>query len=150
MAATGALSQGYSKAAAAESQSNAFAYQAQQDRNRAQVAYQQGNQNEEAQRRQADQQLGRIRANAAQSGVGTDGSAADVLQQSTTNSTLDALNIRYQADLQARGALAQADLDTFSARTKNQEATNARIGAWLNAGSAALSGGRGYLSGGGA
>ena len=147
MQVVGAFAQGQQQAAGYKAQAAAFDAQAQQERQRATVAYQQGNANEEAQRRQARQALGNARAAAAEGG-GMDGSGADVVAQSATNAELDALNIRYQADLTARGALAQADMDQFSASMARSKASQAKTAAWLNAGSQALSGYGSYLKNG--
>lgn len=101
-------------------QADMLDYQAQQNRYGATNAVQQAGQSEETQRRIADQQLGAARAGAAQSGVGLDGSAADVVQQSATNAELDALNIRYGGVLKAKAATDQADLDTWQAKALRQ------------------------------
>lgn len=142
----GAISSGNAASANAESAANAADYNAEVDRQRATVAYQQGNANEEAQRRQAAQVLGRQRAATAQAGLDlASGSALDLYQQSATNAELDALNIRYGADLQARGAQQQGVLDEMSASQQRMNASSALTGGYLNAGAAALSSYGSYL-----
>lgn len=61
---------------------------------------------EEQQRRQARLEAGKRRAAIAQSGTGFDGSNADVERQSQIFAELDALNIRYQGELEY-GALTE-------------------------------------------
>lgn len=129
----GQLQQAYSQASMSDAQKDQFLMSAQANRWRAGTIYQQGNRNEESQRREADIRMGQARAMAAQSGTGMDGSAVDVIQQSASNAELDALNIRYESDLAARGALAQADQDVFGARIKKREAHNLRVGGIMSA-----------------
>lgn len=95
---------------------------------------------EEAQRRQAKQVLGEQRAALAQAGIGLSGSASDVYGQSAARAELDALNIRYSGELDARGLLAQSDQYRYDASVNRMNATSARRGGYLNAASALLSG----------
>lgn len=141
----GALSKGYSRATELETQSRQMTYQAQQERVNAQMELAQGNQNEEAARRKAAVQMGEQRASAAASGTGlTTGSNFDLLSQNAANYELDALSIRYGAELQARGSLAQADMDEFSAKAFKSQAKNARYGAWLSGASSILNSASSY------
>lgn len=137
--AIGAISSAQSSARAQEAQAGMYDYQAAMDRQRAAVAYQQGGAQEEQQRRAARQALGQTRAAIAQSGTGADGSGADVLQQSATNAELDALTVRYGADLQARNALAQADMDQYSGKMLRWGASNTKRAGYMNAAASALS-----------
>lgn len=118
--------------ASAQSQQHAAEYNAQVDKQRMDVAAQQGAANEDATRRRGDIALGREAAAMADAGTGLDGSNADVYKQSATAVELDALNVRYQGKLGVIGAQDQLQLDNLSA------ASAGRSG-WLNAGAAALS-----------
>ena len=69
----------------------------------ARIARQQGGAREEQQRRRAREFMGTQRAAAGQAGVGLGGSIADVLGDSASEAELDALNIRYETNLQALG-----------------------------------------------
>lgn len=71
---------------------------------------------EEAQRRTARRVLGSQRAALAQSGIGLDGSAADVMQQSAANAELDALTTRYEGELRSRGMETQARLERYQGK----------------------------------
>jgi len=135
----GSIGAGNSAAAQQRSAAQAAEYNAQVDRNRADNAMQVANANEEAQRRHARIVMGQTRAGLAQAGIGAEGSASDVLQQSSGNAELDALNIRYQGQLQAQGLTNQANLDDYTARTARSNASSARTGGWLNAGASLLS-----------
>ena len=109
------------------------------------------NANEEAQRRKARAALGDQRGALAQAGIGLDGSAADVYEQSAENAELDALNIRYQGALQANGFLNEANGYRDAAEQHRANASNAKSGMWLRAGASALSSfatSSGYLGGG--
>lgn len=73
---------------------------------------------EEAQRRAAAKFLGKQRAAIAQSGIGMgSGSSLDIARQSAVEAELDALNIRYEGELRATGAKAQAQ--QFRAQAKS-------------------------------
>lgn len=140
MKSLGGLYSGYSQSASEESQARAMRYQATLDRQRAALAFQQGNQNEEAQRRRAGIEAGEARAAAAQSGTGlTTGSNLDVIQQNATNAELDALNIRYGAELQARGSLAEADMEDFNAGIMSKRASYTKRSAWMGFAASELS-----------
>lgn len=140
MGAMGAISSANAQAASQNSAANASEYNAEVDRQKAAVAFQQGNANEEAQRRSAAITLGKQRAGAAQSGVDlASGSALDLYKQSATNAELDALNIRYGAQLQSQGFQQQATLDTMSAQQARNNASAATTAGYLSAGASALS-----------
>lgn len=83
----------------------------------AQIERQQTVARESKQRRESNQVLGMQRAAFAQSGAGLDGSAADVMAQSATNAELDAMMIRYEGDLRARGLKEQAKQERFAGKT---------------------------------
>lgn len=134
-----AISQANAASSQAKSQANAAEYNATVDKQRADVAMQQSNANEDAQRRSSRIALGQQRAGLVESGIGTDGSAADLAGQSSLNAEMDALNIRYQGKLQASGALAQQGLDSYSATAARSNASNIQTAGYFNAGAAALS-----------
>ena len=115
---------------AARSQSQASEYNATVASQRATVALDQGNANEEAQRRRGQMILGTQAAGAADNG-GLQGTNVDLLKQSATNVEMDALNIRYGAKLQALSAQDQEQLS-------RQQARDATTSGWFNAGAAAL------------
>lgn len=107
-------------------------FQADVAKQRAKVAADQGNVNEEAQRRRAGMALGQQRAAILQAGGGTDGTNAELAKESGTNAELDALNIRYQGKLGVMTNTADASAATFAG-------DNANTAGYLNAGAAALS-----------
>jgi hypothetical protein len=140
VAAVGALKSAQAQSQQADAAANAATYNALADNNRATVALQQGNANEEAQRRQAALALGSQTAAMAQSGTDlASGSALDLYKQSATNAELDALNVRYGAQLQAQGLQSQGTLDAMQATQNRSNASTAMSAGYLNAGAAALS-----------
>jgi hypothetical protein len=148
--AIGAIQAGNAQAASYQSQQQAANYNATIEAQNARVARQQANAREEAQRRQARQVLGEQRAALAQAGIGLSGSAADVYGQSAANAELDALNIRYEGELQARGLLAQSELTRYEGKVAGMNASSARRGGYLDAASSLLVGGSkayGYYKG---
>lgn len=66
------------------------------------------NQNEEAKRRENYIEMGRNRASIGQTGTGFGGSNYDIERQNEIFQELDALNIRYEGNVQRQGLLAQA------------------------------------------
>jgi hypothetical protein len=85
-------------------------------RRKAEISRQGFGQREEQQRRDARILAGKRRAAIAQSGTGFDGSNADVERQSQIFAELDALNIRYQGELENHGLLEQANQYDLAAR----------------------------------
>lgn len=151
IAAYGAYQSGKATEASYRSQQNAAEYNATIERQNATTARQQAGAREEAQRRQARQILGEQRAALSQSGVGLSGSAADVYGQSAANAELDALNIRYEGELGARGLLAQSQLTSYEGRVAGMNAKSAKRAGKMDAASALLTGGAksyGYFKGG--
>lgn len=141
--ALGAIQQGNAASASAKSQANASRYNAAIQRQNAQTTRQQAGVAEEAHRRKVRQIFGKQRAAIAQSGVGSD-NMADLVEQSATAAELDALNIRYEGDLAARGLLADANLRTYEAGVADQNAKAARTAGYVGAAGSLLSGGSGY------
>lgn len=126
MQAVGSIAQGNAANAAAQANANALNQQAEAE-NRA------AGMREEQQRRQNRQFLGTQRAALAQAGIGVDGSAYDIARQSAINAELDALNIRYEGQLRAKGLRDQATVTRFEGR-------QARTAGFLGAGAAILGG----------
>lgn len=140
MQAVGAIQQGRAESAAAQSRANAEEYNAIVARQNAQVAGAQASAQEDQQRRKFRALQGEAITAAAQSGAGLDGSNADVLQQNAIANELDALTIRYEGQMKARGLMAQSELDMMNARASRRAAKDAMIGGYLNAGASILSG----------
>lgn len=86
---------------------------------------------EEAKRREASMILGKQTAALAQSGGGLGGSAADVMRQSSINAELDALTLRYEGDLRARGLEANAAQERFSGDQAKYQGRMQAIGSIL-------------------
>lgn len=105
--------------------------QADISRQNAAIAVDQANVNEESQRRRGAIARGRMAASAAE-GSGLDGTNVDVFEQSSVDTEMDALNIRYGGKIGQVSNMAQAGLQDMGA----QQAQDA---GWLNAGAAALS-----------
>lgn len=145
MSAIGALNQGQQQSSQYQHAADIARYNEAVGRSRAQSALDVGNQKEEMQRRQARLVIGQQRAASAQSGFGFSGSALDVERQSQVMAELDALNIRYGAQLEAQGFKSQADLDASQADVYDRSSSNARKGSYLGAAAAALSGTADYL-----
>lgn len=147
-----AIQSGKNQSAQYRAQQDAANYNAEIQSQNARVARQQAGAREEAHRRQARQVLGEQRAALAQAGAGLSGSAADVYGQSAANAELDALNIRYEGELDARGLLAQSELTTFEGKVSGMNAKSAKRAGYVNAASSLLAGGSkayGYAKGGG-
>lgn len=95
---------------------------------------------EQQQRREAAFIVGKQRAAGAQAGLGLGGSFADVADQSGVMAELDALNIRYTGEMEAKGLLSKAGLYSM-------EGSTARSGSYLRAATTALSGYADYSRG---
>ncbi len=139
--AIGAIQQGRAQSRQAQYQANAAEYNATVARQNAVTAGAQASAAEEQQRRDFRALQGQAIAAAAQSGTGLSGSNADVLAQNSVANELDALTIRYEGQMRARGLQAEADLQSYSAQASRRAAKDAMKGAYLNAGAAILSGG---------
>jgi hypothetical protein len=98
-------------------------------------------------RRQQRQFLGTQRAAIAQAGIGTGGSAADVVEESTTLAELDAMNLAYEGASRFMAAMTQADMLEATGIALRAGSTSAkaagRIGAYrsLLSGAASIWGG---------
>lgn len=91
-------------------------------------------------RRNQRQFLGTQRAAVAQAGIGTGGSAADVVAQSTTLAELDAMNLAYEGAARFKAALTQADLDEVNAVSYRYGSTAAQATGRIGAARSLLSG----------
>lgn len=129
--ALGAIQQGNSARRAAD-------YNAAMAEQNAAVELQQAGQREEAKRREARMILGSQRAAFAQSGGGMGGSAADVMQQSAINAELDALTLRYEGVLRARGLQAEAASERFAGKQAQRQG-------YMQAAGSILSGAGSYM-----
>lgn len=109
--AVGAIQQGQQARVTAD-------YNAKQEEVSADVARRNAAAREDAQRREARKFLGRQRAAIAESGTGFGGSATDIMIESAMDAELDALNIRYQGDLEARGLTEQAKLTRLEGKQR--------------------------------
>lgn len=127
---------GVSAIAAGDANRRALHTQADIAKQKGEIAVDQANVNEEAQRRRGAIARGRMAASAAE-GTGLDGTNLDVIQQSATDTEIDALNIRYQGKLGKLSGDEQAGFD-------NMSANDANTAGYLNAGAAALSSYGGY------
>lgn len=131
MKAYGEIQQGSAASANAKAQANAATYNAVVNEQNAQQAGMLASSRELAQRANAAQQLGNIRAGLAESGGGFEGTNAGVLNQSEVNAELDALTTRHQGVLQARDYTAQAGLNYYQAKVARVNASAAkRAGYW--------------------
>lgn len=114
-------------------QSNALRYNAQSYATEGAIAGRQGAEQEAQTRRQGSMALGHEAAAVGTAGAGYGGSAGRAMAQSAVNTQLDALNIRYKAQLQKWAFGAQA-------QNLQDEAKTARTGAFLKAGASLLTG----------
>lgn len=111
-----------------------------QDEAAAKAAQAQAARDEEAQRREASAFLGKQQAAFAEAGLGSAGTAGLLQDQSAVLAELDALNIRYEGELDARGLLAQSSLSTFEGRVSGRNARTAGQAGALSAASTLLAG----------
>jgi hypothetical protein len=144
VSAIGAISQANAASQNARSQQQAAEFNAAQANANAHNALQVADANEEAQRRKNAYILGEKRAGLIQAGIGTDGTASDVIAASGTNAELDALNIRYEGSLRAKAYQQQAAQDLFQGQAAGENASAATTAGWLGAGGAVLSGAGSY------
>lgn len=159
----GSIVQGQQQAAAAQAQAKAMAqnyefqsqaqqYQANIEKMNADSVHEQAAQQEDLQRRKFRELQAQAVTGMAESGTDpTSGSNADMLKQNSLYNELDALNIRYAGEQQARGLMAQSTLDQWNAGvsqynkqaaidTGNMTANSALTSSYFNAGTGLLSG----------
>lgn len=138
ISALGAIQQAQAASAQAKSAAQAQEYNAAVARNNEIAVNQQTSFAEDQQRRRfrALQAEGMVAA--AQSGAGLGGSNEDVLRQNAIANELDALTIRYEGQMKARGLLAQAELDRMQAEANRRAAKQAMTAGAINAGTSLL------------
>lgn len=135
--AVGAIAQGNAQAAQYDAQATATRYNADMQRRQAEAVGQQTAAREDLQRRQARQVLGQQIAAGAQSGVNiTTGSPADMFRASLYDAEMDALNIRYDGEMNRIGLLNQSKLSDWEADVANINSKTARRAGYLNAATA--------------
>lgn len=132
-AAVGSIAEGQAQKEAYKSQANANEYNAKVSDMNAQIARNNASVREEAMRRKSRQVLGQQRGAIAQAGIQFTGSAIDIMEQSSTMAELDALNTRYEGDLQARGLLATAVGERYQAAANRINAKNAQTASFIKA-----------------
>jgi len=140
MQAVGAIQQGKMAAAQGQAQMNAANYNARMKEIEAGITREQSNAREEQQRRQAREVLGRQRAAVAQASIGFGGSALDIMEESATLAELDALTIRYEGDLKAKGLLAEAEFDKYSGQVSMAMGKAAKKASYVSAAASILQG----------
>ena len=150
MQAVGAIQQGKMAEAQGRAQQQAANYNARMKEIEAGITREQTNAREEQQRRQARQILGKQRAAVAQAGIGWGGSALDIMEESATLAELDALTIRYEGDLKAKGLLAEAEFDRYSGEVSAAMGKAAKRASYVSAAASILSGAAGAYKGFGA
>jgi len=106
----------YGKVQEGQAAGNVADYNAGVARQNANLAASIGAARESAVRSQNRAALGTQASALSEAGIGLEGSAADVMRQSTINAELDALNTRYEAQLQARNFDVQATQSDYEAR----------------------------------
>lgn len=135
------IKQGQNESANQQNAAQVNDYNAKVSEQNASNAYLAASANEEAQRRKDAMTQGSQIASLAENGIDiTSGTGRDLVNQSSINSELNALNIRYQGVTQARQYEQQAVLDRYGANTYRVNASNALTAGYLGAGSKALSG----------
>jgi hypothetical protein len=149
--AVGAISQGNAQAAQYDAQAQAANYNAAIQRQQAEQVGQQAAAREDLQRKQARQVFGRQIAAGAQSGVNVaTGSALDLFRQSLYDAETDAMNIRYEGELNRVGMLNQAELSGWEAKVAKVNSKTAVKSGYLNAAASLASSAYGYSKGVGA
>ena len=138
--AVGAIQQGNAQAAQYKAQAQANEYNAKVQRAQAEAAGQQWSAREDLQRKQARQVIGQQLAASAESGVLLNGTASDLFRQSLVNAEQDALNIRYDGELNRVGLLNQAQLSDYEGAAARSAAKSARTSGYLSA-AASIAGG---------
>jgi hypothetical protein len=116
-----------------ESQASAYEYNRKVALQNARVVREQGRADAAQQRVVSTKALGAMRANYGASGVAMDGSALDILEESTMQAELENQNILYNAEVQAIGYINQARVYKYAASTT-------RTGGFLSSAAAALGG----------
>ncbi|SMG01071.1 virion core protein, T7 gp14 family [Burkholderia singularis] len=146
----GALSSGISQASQYGQQADVLNRNAALSDQQAKQVYAQNVNREEAQRRQAGQQLGAQRAAVAESGFDPNsGSMLDTQVQSVRNAELDALQLRYQGLLQGESLDDQARQQHYQARVARANSRSSLLSGGISAAASALGGLSAYTKFGG-
>lgn len=140
LSAISTIASGYSQSQQYKSQAAAANYNAIVGRQQSEAALSTANQREEQQRRVARLHSGELRAAVAESQTGLGGSNADVTRQSEILAEMDALNIRYEGQVQSTGLLNQSNVDAYQAKTYKKAASNAVTMGYVGAATKLLSG----------
>lgn len=144
----GAIQQSNAMAASEKSNQYAAEWNAERDRQKADLALKQGNMREEAQRREARKAAGLLRAGLVENGLGLDsGTSADLVEESSLNAEMDALNIRYDAQLNASGYRDSALMNDQAAASAKSRASQAKQSGFWGAASSVLTGVGNYYKG---
>lgn len=106
----------YGKREAAQAEANVSEYNAEIAERNAELALISAAEKERRQRVIARKTLGSIRANYGASGVTMGGSAADVMAASAAEAEMDALNIKYQGELDAMEFRERARIERYKAK----------------------------------
>jgi HD superfamily phosphodiesterase len=136
--AAGAISSSKAQAASYKSQAEANNYNATVNRDNANAAMNAASANELAQRRTNAQRLGAMRAQIGSNGGGFVGTNLELADQDAATAELDALDTRYRGQMQARGLLAEANLDDFQAKAARLNASSATTAGYYGAASSIL------------
>lgn len=130
VSAVGSIYQGQAASAAS-------GYNAQVDESNARASVQQGAEEERRVRVIGRKQQGQIRAAVGASGIQLDGSALDVLQESSANAEADALNARHNGELKASAYQKEAAGERFKSSTSSTAGYLGAASSILNAGASA-------------
>lgn len=141
MTAYSAVSQGQQQSAALKQQAEAEERNQALLNEQARVARQQAGADEEAQRRQNRQLLATQRAAIGQAGIGFGGTPGLLQEDTAMQAELDALNIRYGGEQQARSLLNQAGEAGISSSILRSNASQARRAGILKAGASLIGSG---------
>jgi len=135
--------------AAAKAQGEAAEYNATIAKQNSDIARSQTAGKEDLLRRKTAAILGEQRAAIGQSGLGLSGSMLDIYDESETNAEMDALNIRYEGELAARGYGNTANLENYYGDNAKRNAKQSMTGGYLGMAGSLLSGaGKAYAIGG--
>ena len=96
------------------------------------TALQQSTARGEAHQRAVEALQGTQRAAIAQAGIGSGGSARDIMEQSAVNAELDAMTMRYEGELRARGFRTEADNQKDIAHRQGSEGLMGAAGSILS------------------
>ena len=132
--AAGAIAEGNAQSAQFNSQAQAASYNASIQRNQASAVAQQTAAREDLQRKQSRQVFGKQIAAGAESGVSiTTGSASDLFRSSLYDAEMDALNVRYEGEMNRVGLLNQASLSDWEGSVAKRNAKTAKRSGYIKA-----------------